>query len=94
MRAEAMAHQPCAACNGMPNPWCRPHFAAQWVGKAASEACLSCPLQVAAPFNIPPTPAGCQLPYCTIWRMNKDGSAAEVYATGVPGSWSINEQNA
>lgn len=40
------------------------------------------PMQVAAPFNIPPTPAGCQLPYCTIWRMNKDGSGAEVYATG------------
>lgn len=40
------------------------------------------PMQVAAPFNIPPTPAGCQLPYCTIWRMNKDGSGAEVYAAG------------
>ncbi|PRW57690.1 sorbosone dehydrogenase [Chlorella sorokiniana] len=38
---------------------------------------------VAAPFNIPPTPAGCQLPYCTIWRMNKDGSGAEVYASGI-----------
>ncbi len=45
-------------------------------------ALFSCTLQVAAPFNIPPTPAGCQLPYCTIWRMNKDGSSAEVYASG------------
>lgn len=48
----------------------------------ASPCPFAARLQVAAPYNVPPSPAGCSLPYCTIWRMSKDGSGAEVYATG------------